>query len=52
MSKIQLDLEGHPVIIHRKGYCPHFQEVMELTHCYFCHFKYIEPTLEQWRKTL
>jgi len=22
-----------------EGYCPHFQEVMELDNCYFCNFK-------------
>ena len=24
----------------RRGYCPHFGEVMDLDNCFFCHFKF------------
>lgn len=23
----------------KRGYCPHFREVMDLNDCYFCYFK-------------
>jgi len=23
----------------KKGYCPHFREVMDLNDCFFCYFK-------------
>ena len=29
----------------RRGFCPHFGEVMDLADCYFCYFKKIEPLL-------
>ena len=28
-------------VVSRKGYCPHFKEVMDLSDCYFCFFKKI-----------
>lgn len=26
----------------RRGYCPHFNEVMDLDDCFFCYFKKVK----------